>query len=38
MINRPLKNWTADNTAEASQQLRVLLNTDAYDRIAAALR
>jgi len=37
MVSQPLQNWTSDSVAGASQQLRAMLHSDAYDRITNVL-
>jgi len=38
IASQQLQDWSSDGIAGARQELRVLLHTDAYEKIGAALR
>ena len=38
LASQHVQQWVSDGTAQTQEEVRALLQTDAYDRIGAALR
>ena len=38
IASQQLRDWSSDGAASLQQELRVLLHTDAYEKLDAALR